>query len=306
MGLRPINGFYFGDMGTYANLFASYQDGEIGSFQKDIVFNYFILWSSKVMSVEIFFLLCAALYVFPLYLTCKTWFDKYWFYAFIFLVGSFSFWAYGTNGIRNGIATSIFLLGISRKMKFTQLLIVLISIGFHKSLLLPAIGFFLAQNVLKPNLIVVLWLLCIPLSLISGGFWENFFAGLGFDDDRLSYLTAGNVNADEFSSIGFRWDFLLYSASAVFCGWYFIMKKGYNDVVYLTLFSTYVFSNSFWILVIRANFSNRFAYLSWFMMALVIVYPFVRGSLKYVNNKILGGVLMAYFAFTFFMNIFIY
>ena len=119
-------------------------------------------------------------------------------------------------------------------------------------------------------------MLCIPISLAAGGFWENFFGSLGFQDDRLSYLTEGNVNDDDFSSTGFRWDFLLYSATAVYAGWYFIIKKGFEDKIYFWLFNTYVFANAFWILVIRANFSNRFAYLSWFMMALVIIYPLLK------------------------------
>jgi hypothetical protein len=64
-----------------------------------------------------------------------------------------------------------------------------------------------------------------------------------------------------------------------------------------------VFANAFWILVIRANFSNRFAYLSWFMMALVIIYPFLKSQLMPNQNKVLARVILFYFAFTFLMNV---
>ena len=303
MGFRPISGAYFGDMSTYAHYFNSFQFGDNLILEKDVVFNLFIEWSSKVISVNFFFFLCAVIYVLPLYIISKKWFNNYWFYAFLMLVASFSFWSYGTNGIRNGLGTSIFLLAVSRDKRIFQVGLILLAIGIHKSLVLPAIGFLLAQFINKPKLMIAFWLLCIPLSLAAGGFWENFFATIGFEDDRLSYLTDGNVNDDDFSSTGFRWDFLMYSSTAVYTGWYFIVKKGFEDKIYYWLFNTYVFANAFWILVIRANFSNRFAYLSWFMMALVIVYPFLKMELMKNQHKFLAKVMLIYFAFTFLMNV---
>ena len=303
MGFRPISGRYFVDMATYARQFAIYQNGENIYNEKDIVFNFFMSLSSKIMSVNFFFFTCAFLYVYPLYLVAKKWFKHYWFYAFLLLVASFSFWSGGVNGIRNSMATSIFLFGISRDKRIFQAILILLAIGTHKSMVLPTLGFVVAQFFNKPKVMIAFWLLCIPLSLAAGGFWENFFATLGFDDDRLSYLTEGNVNDDDFSSTGFRWDFLIYSATAVFAGWYFIVKKGFNDKIYFWLFNTYVFANAFWILVIRANFSNRFAYLSWFMMGLVIIYPFLKKKMMQNQHKVLAKVIVLYFAFTFLMNV---
>lgn len=303
MGFRPISGYYFGDMATYARAFQNFQQGDSLSFEKEVIFNLFMKFCSKVMNIHFFFLTCAILYVYPLYLVSKKWFPNYWFYAFLLLVGSFSFWSGGVNGIRNSMAGSIFLLGISRDKRVFQMAWIILSIGIHKTMLLPTLGFIFALYYNKPKYMIAFWLLCIPLSLASGGFWESFFASLGFEDERISYLTDGNVNEDEFSSTGFRWDFLVYSATAVYAGWYFIVKKGFEDKIYFWLFNTYVFANAFWILVIRANFSNRFAYLSWFMMALVIVYPFLKMELMKNQHKVLAKVLIAYFAFTFLMNV---
>lgn len=57
----------------------------------------------------------------------------------------------------------------------------------------------------------------------------------------------------------------------------------------------------FWVLVIRANFSDRFAYLSWFMYALVMMYPLLESpdSFNNVRQKIFG--LYLYNLFTYFM-----
>ena len=49
-----------------------------------------------------------------------------------------------------------------------------------------------------------------------------------------------------------------------------LMQLEHNiPIIYLT-------ANAFWILVIRSSFSNRFAYLSWFLMAIIIFYPFFK------------------------------
>ncbi len=302
IGFRPLSGRYFGDTGTYGQIFAKYADGADVTAQRDLLFHYFAKFTSYFLNVHFFLFACATLYVLPLYIVCKKWFKDLWFFGFIFLITAFEFWAYGTNGVRNGIAGSMFLLAISREKRIFQLLFLIVSINFHKTMLLPTAGFVLANFYNKPKHLIYFWLLCIPVSLIGGSFFENIFGSLGFDD-RLSYFTEGNKFDDPFSSTGFRWDFLLYSASAVFAGWYYIIKKGYQDKIYFWLFNTFIFANAFWILVIRANFSNRFAYLSWFLMGMVIVYPLLRQNILKNQYKKVGIILGLQFAFTFLMNV---
>src|SRR5690554_1589566 len=165
-------------------------------------------------------------------------------YSFLFLVTAFSFWTYGTNGIRNGIAGSIFLWGMSREKKIWQVIIILIAINIHKSMALPAAAFLLANFYNNPKVLMYFWAFCIPLSLIAGGAFIDLFASIGFDD-RTSYLTQENIYNVEFASTGFRWDFLLYSATAVFAGWFYIFKRKYKDKIYFWLFNTYILTNAF-------------------------------------------------------------
>lgn len=302
MGLRPISGRYFGDTSTYASYFTEYQSGGVILPGSDYLFHLFTQLCSQVMTVHVYFLICAILYIIPLYIACKTWFKKYWGYAFLFLVVSFSFWAGGVNGVRSAIATSFVLLAFSRKSLSSKIFWFVLAVGFHKSMLLPIAAFCLTLFVNKPKWYFFGWVVSIPLSLLAGGFWETFFAGL-IEDDRASYLTAGNVGDDEFASTGFRWDFLLYSAAAVYASFYFIYKKKYFNDNYFRLVSIYLTVNAFWILVIRANFSNRFAYLSWFMMGIIIIYPLLKKNMVPNQLKVIGSILVAYFAFTFFMNV---
>ena len=302
IGLRPINGVFV-DMTTYAKSFQNFSSG--GETQgKDIGFEFFIKFCSYIMPVELFFLICAIIYVLPLYLTSRNLFQQYWFYSFLMLVCSFSFWNYGVNGIRNGLATSIMLFGLtSRGSKPLRLAIICISISFHTTMLLPLGGFMLTFLYNNTKKYIYIWLLCIPISLVSGEVFETFIGNLGFDDRIASYLIEGNTEDVVFSGTGFRWDFLVYSSLPLITGWYFIHYRKFNDVLYCRLFNTYVIANSFWILVIRASFSNRFAYLSWFIMGLIIIFPLLTRRFFGKQHLVTMTIIFLYFLFTYFMNV---
>ncbi|MFP2994582.1 EpsG family protein [Spongiivirga sp. MCCC 1A20706] len=304
MGLRPVSGRYFTDMDTYARLYEGYARGGEIILETDVFFQQFMKFCSQFLSTNFFFLLCDILYIVPLFIVSKRFFKQYWFYAFVMFVFSFQFWTYGTNGIRNGMATSFFLLAISYHDRRSLMIFwFVLSALFHKTMLLPIFAYVFTIFYNKPKTYLYVWLLAIPLSITMGGFWENLFASMGFADDRLSgYLTG---DKDELiTNTGFRYDFVLYSASAVFTGWYFIFKKKFNDTLYYRIFNIYLTANAFWILIIRANFSNRFAYLSWFMMALVIIYPFLKKRFFYNTHWQVGKTVLYYFIFTFLMFVY--
>lgn len=304
MGLRPVN-IVFVDMVSYAAFFNRIKlEPQFIPITGDIFFDVYTFVCSKIMNVQSYFLLCAVIYIVPLYIISKKWFGEYAFYAFLALIISFSFWAYGTNGIRNGLSTSLFILAISRDKRLFQILWIIVAIGFHKSILLPTICFIIAQLYNKPNKILIFWVLCIFLSVSMGHFWENLFASLNFDD-RISYLT-NESNSSIVSETKFRWDFLLYSSIGAVAGWYYINKLHFKDTIYNCLYNTYLLSNAFWILIIRASYSNRFAYLSWFILALVIIYPLLKENLVSNQQVKIGFILLAYFSFTFIMNVIIY
>ena len=302
MGLRPISGYYFGDMGIYNKYFNEFANGYEITNYKDYSWRLFMKFCSGIMSAKQFFLLCAILYVVPLYYASKKWFGPNSYLFFLMLIASFSFWAYGTNGIRNGIATSLFIFGLSyTKKNSVKYVIFLLAYLVHGSILIPFAAFVLTLFYNNPRHYMLGWLLAIPLSLVLGGFWENLFASFGFGGDRLSYLTDDRF-VDQFAKIGFRWDFLIYSAAAVFAGYYFIFKKNFNDKLYHQLFNIYVTANAFWILVIRSSFSNRFAYLSWFLMAVIIFYPFFKKQFFKQQQKVLAYTVLVYYGFTYFMT----
>ena len=306
MGFRPVSGQYFGDMSTYAKTYELYAMGFPVVDARDALFEYFVKFCSGIMSVDFFFLFCAILYIIPLYFASKKVFKAYWFYAFLMVVISMSFWAYGTNGIRNGLATSLFLFAITRDKKLNIYILLFITFSIHKSLFIPIFAYLFTTYYKNTKMLLYFWLAAIPLSLALGGFWENFFLNFGFgDDDRLTgYLGTDDDLLDLVNEKkGFRWDFLFYSGIAVFSGYYFILRKKFQDPFYIQLFNVFLIANAFWILVIRANFSNRFAYLSWFMMGFVIIYPWLKNQFFEKQNSIVGNIIAAYFIFTFVLNV---
>lgn len=306
MGGRPIS-FIFGDMVTYSHQFEKYKLGWQSNLHSDILFDNFSYFFAKLISKESYFLLISAIYIVCHYFASKLLFKKFWYVGFLMFVTAFSFWSYGTNGLRNGLGTSTFILGLCafKKSKWLGFLIMFSSIGFHKSMMLPFGAVVLANFISNTKLYLRAWIMAIPVSLVAGSTFERIFAGIGFGGagDRMAgYLTNHDIiGAEGGTTMSFRWDFLLYSATGVFAGWYFIFKKKYEDTYYNTLFNVYLIANAFWILVIRAQFSNRFAYLSWFILPVVILYPILQAYIVKEQPKLVAKILLANFAFTYFM-----
>ncbi|NER15579.1 EpsG family protein [Spongiivirga citrea] len=304
MGLRPISG-KFGDTINYNTGYQNYILGAEIADVNDYGWHVFMQASAQVMSIHAFFTICAFIYIYPMYRISREFFKEYWFYAFFMFVVSFSFWTYGVNGVRNGAACSLFLWGVSHhRNKVVMAILFALATMFHKTLFLPIAAFLVTYFYNKPKTYFFGWLACIPLSLIMGGVWITLFTSLGFGDDRLSGYLTSQAEEGVFKSTGFRWDFLFHSAFAVFAGWYFVFKRKFKDEMYFKLLNTYLLCNGFWILIIRANYSNRFAYLSWFMMAIIIIYPFLKQRFFKNQNLMIGKVMFVYFAFTYFMYYF--
>ncbi|WP_067149406.1 EpsG family protein [Pseudotamlana agarivorans] len=307
IGQRPIYAI-FGDTVNYNVAYNNYALGKKVGNVDDYGWHVFMKFMSSITTIHTFFTIVAIVYIYPMYKISKVYFGDFWYYSFVLFIVSFSFWTYGVNGMRNGAALSLFLWGVAYSSnKKLMALFFLLAAMFHKTALLPIAAYGLTYYFNNPKIYFKSWLACIPLSLVFGSIFIIIFSKIGFGgDDRLSgYLTKQSAEGT-FSSTGFRWDFLFYSAFPVFAGWYFVIKRKFEDPVYFRLLNTYLICNSFWILVIKANYSNRFAYLSWFMMAIVIIYPILKEDFFKNQHLMIGKIMLIYFGFTFFMFKFFY
>lgn len=228
----------------------------------------------------------------------------------LFFFTAFSTYSYGTNGIRNGLACSVVLVAIClliEKHKGKRLLsfvLMFLAMGIHRSTVLPSASALLTLYVVKDTKWAFrFWLLSFALSLVLGNAVAQLFATLGFDD-RMETYYKGQYNegtSARFSSAGFRWDFLLYSAFPVAMIWYVTRFRKFTEIGYTMIANTYLLCNAFWIIVIRASYSNRFAYLSWFIYPLVIVYPLLRMNLWKDQDRKTAIIYFLYSGFMFFM-----
>lgn len=75
------------------------------------------------------------------------------------------------------------------------------------------------------------------------------------------------------------------------------------DFPKLQIYNTFLITNAFWVLVIRAAYSNRFAQISWFIMPIILIYPFMKQRFWQSHEKILGAALLVFYAFAFYYNI---
>ena len=308
LGGRPISGMFFGDTSSYAH---TYEEGFIGNGSIDLRSEWF--WTTLTLicknlgfSVHLYFIVVEAIYIFSVLWAIKHFVPSNPMLGMLFVFSSLMFFTFGTNGIRNGMACHLTALAISyflMKRYGIAGLLMFIAFGTHRSVFLPIVSIIAAKYFIKNfKTSMYIWVACIFISLLVGGTISNMFASLDFDDRMSQYLT--NRNNDSFSSTGFRWDFLIYSAPPILLGWYVIVKRQIKDEWFRILCMAYCFANAFWVLVIRVAFSNRFAYLSWFLYPIIVAYAVINLPIWEDQDKKTGMILTVYCTFTVFMNLF--
>lgn len=312
IGTRPLSGVFV-DMITYAAGYERTMTSDVASFP-DWGFSWLVKTCANLMQVEWFFVLCAILYVLPLWMAMRKIHKEWAFAAFLALAGSLSFFAYGTNGIRNGIATSLLIYAFAFHRNFLAMAILMVvAESMHKSIILPVVMFLFSGIFSRVTLYASVWLFTFVLVTLKGEATAAILGQLNLgEDDRLSgYAMNSGLGNDRG---GFRLDFVLYSIVPVLISYAIADAKTCADVLYRRLVCTYLACNSVWLLLMYAAYSNRFAYLSWFLMPWIIVYPFItplqvshpefraQTNLRYV---LLSASLIAHYAFTYVMDLFI-
>jgi hypothetical protein len=311
LGLRPVS-HHFGDTVNYARSYANLQYGlsEYDPDASDWLFYWIMNKASKIMSVNAFFLIIEIGYISCTLWACKRLMRNNVLIALLINLAAFSFYSYGINGIRNGLACSIMLVAFSyivgsKNDKIIAAILSFCAYNIHHAMALPILMMVVSTFVLPKfknsfKLTVAFWILSILLSLFVGDSLETFFANLGFDDRLNSYIIDEEDN-EKFSSVGFRWDFLLYGMMPIILGWHVVVKKRVSDKTYLMLLNTYVLCNSFWVMLIRASYSNRFAYLSWFIYPMLLAYPLLKLPVWRKQGEKLNWIMLANIGFTYFM-----
>ena len=267
LGLRPVSSA-FGDTVNYA---LEYRTKGIYDVRMDWSREWIWQWlmiacKSAGLSVNTFFLIVELIYVLSAFFAVKRFMPKDQMLGMLFVAGSLMFFTFGVNGIRNGMACHLVLLAISLLLDdkyFLGGLLCLIAFGIHRSTILPIAASLVAiLGVRDYRYALGFWIASIFISLVAGSSVSEFFASLGFDDS---------------------------------------VKRKIKDNWYNVICMTYCLCNAFWIMVIRSAYSNRFAYLSWFIYPIVIAYPLINLPVWEDQDRKTGWILLAYVVFTAFM-----
>jgi hypothetical protein len=294
IGFRPVGVNGFMDSGIYEEWFHRAKlFGTSPLVDKDKFFGYFVLIISYFTNNRGFFIVCGFVSVSLLILTSRYVSKRYWILFFICHIASLYYWNYNVYGIRQGLGIAIFLYAFFVKNKWVKIILMFLSLGMHLSLVLPVAVYLLIIFIKKTyRFFYLIWIAAIPLSYYWGHEVE-YFMSKWIPDKRAGYLTM------DLDRKGFRWDMILYSLVLLAVSYYFIYFKKIKDKTYYRIVNLFIFTNTIFIFLIRANHAHRFAYLSWFLASLVIFYPFFISDEEKLKekNKVFSQTLVVFFTF---------
>lgn len=306
IGYRPES-YVFVDMMNYRDFYRAFSSGtfHFDPGATNLIFDNVFDWMSKSqLPIRWFYLGCAVVYFGALYLAMRKMFPRDTYYAILIYLVAFSTFTYGTNGIKAGAAASVFLMALAYRQKPVLAAVFLfISWGIHHSMIVCIVAYILACLNTNSKLYFGVWLFCVVLAMLHITAIQEIFAGLS-DEQGANYLSTSD--SDWGGKSGFRLDFLIYSAAPVALGYWVIFKRGLRSKMYTFLFNTYLTINAVWVLCMYASFTNRIAYLSWLMLPIVLIYPFLRHHFIYNQYQRLNTVALWHLLFTLGMSLIYY
>ena len=300
IGYRPISEF-FNDMPQYQGKYDR-EAGMIFSFDWDtnnlIYDNLQSLFVSLSIPPRVWYVLMSFLYFGGIAYASFRLFPNDKIISFVFYLAAFSTFSYATNGIKAGVAASVFLVALANYRKpLISIFIAVLSYGFHHAMILPIISYIIVIFFKRDYLILALWLVSLLLAAAHVTYFQIFFAGIT-DEHGAEYLLGA------FKEIsGFRIDFILYSSAPIFIR-FFLPQQSISGG-YRLLWRAYTFANAVWLLCMYASYNNRIAYLSWFIYPFLLIFPFLQDGGIYAKYRYLNIVVLIHLSFTLFMH-FIY
>ena len=263
---------------------------------------YTFLNRSLYSNGTVFFIVTASFYVAGYWLFALKTFNKNYIFVFLLMVfASFGFTGYGVNTIRGGFALSMLFIAVAYRRKHSLFIIfALLAVLSHKSAAIPLAAFILSTYVSRHKIYLIIWFLALGVSFLNVGFISQFLQDNVFsmDDRSAGYFDAENALRYK---TGFRTDFVIYSFVPIAISYYYIYHLKVKDVLYSQIFNTYLLTNSIWLLVIRMAFTDRVAYLSWFLIPVLLLYPLLKYKLPVNQRMWVAIILSTYLSFTVYM-----
>ena len=181
IGLRPVSASFV-DMLNYVLYYEVLYDGATFVLDWDsenkIFDNLFAWWGAVRLGYTSFFVFVAAIYFAGAYLGIRKLFPNHRLTAYLVFLAAFSTFSYGTNGIKAGAATSLFIwaLGYRENLKVC-IPLVLLSWGFHHSMIMVVVAFVITLFVKNPKYYFWVWGFCFLMAAAHVTAFAHLFAG---------------------------------------------------------------------------------------------------------------------------------
>lgn len=278
--------------------------------QNPLFYAIFYYVASLKLGYSVFFLIIAIVYFGGILFTSIWMFKKHGLLAFVTYLGAFSTFSYSVNGIKAGAAASIFLIGLAfmaNNRKWLAWVFVLLSYGFHHSMVMCIAAYLLVFFYNKNSKLYFMgWLVCLMTAALHITALQEFFGAImteNGDEHGAGYLLNGGLQ-DGWMVLGFRPDFVFYSSFPVFVGYIAKFKMRIDSKTYDFLLHLYLTLNGIWMLCMYAEYTNRIAYLSWFLYPIVLLYPIISPECKWQGKrgKVLRIAVVCHLGFTLVMK----
>ncbi len=289
IGFRKIGPEGFTDTNMYMHWFhASKLDGVINT--KDIGFGVLTYLLSYIVNVKVYFFLCTLLSFSLLIWTSYKVAKEKWFLMLLGIMVSLYFWNSEVFTIRQGLASNFMLAAIFSKNKYFKIVLSLLAVSFHQSFGLTALAFLIVSYYNKTKVILSAWIVMLIISSIFNNQILTLFSKV-ISSESFNYYLYTN----EFSKLSFRWDVAFFSFIFMGIGLYNLKVKNLNtDKTYRLILNLYICTNIFLLILGKSNIMHRFAYLSWFLIPIIIFYPLFKTKFEFNYSKYLTWFLAMY------------
>lgn len=231
------------------------------------------------------------------FLAMRKMFPKDTLLAMIMYCGAFCTFGGAVNGIKNGMAASLFLCAIAYKDNWKYYVpFLILSFGLHHSMQLSIAAFLACKFYTKTRNYSYAWIFGLVMASAHITYFQIIFAGYT-DESGQGYLI---TDADSWVT-GFRLDFVLYSAAPLIVAWWISHERKIQiDKSYTFSINVYLLMNTIWMLCMYSSYTNRIAALSWSIFPILLLYPFlnmriVRNQYKYVTYTVWGQLVFTTF-----------
>ena len=219
--------------------------------------------------------------------------------AMIMFCGAFGTFSGAVNGIKNGMACSVFLCALAYKDNWKVCLFFLvISFGFHHSLELSIVAYIVCLFYKNTKVYSCVWIISLILAILHVTYLQTFFADFT-DEHGASYLLTTDEN---YWVPEFRLDFVAYSLAPIALCWWISNRKELQES-YRFVFNVYLIMNSIWLLCMYAAYTNRIVSLSWSLFPVIILMPLLNDKVADNQYKILSWFAVGQLSFTLLMTI---